>query len=215
MKISDVTVRRFNAGVAVPDLSVGRETLVVEVRTDEGPSGLGFIYSNVAAHGTAGDLLARYIRGNLRNLLLGKNPLHTESLWRLMYQSTWRQVRGRFGLMCLSGIDLAVPQGQNLAICGANGAGKSSLLRLMYRHHAPTRGAVRLQGFGSPRNTTKERQMVKIRLKRLGATKHAKYRIVVSAQRNVSEVRVQNEQGQADNGEVAQRIYKLLAERYG
>lgn len=40
----------------------------------------------------------------------------------------------------------------------------------------------------------------------------AKYRIVISAQRSVSEVRVQNEQGQADNGEVAQRIYKLLAD---
>ena len=108
MKISEVTVRRFNAGVAVPDLSVGRETLVVEIRTDEGHSGLGFIYSNVAAHGTAGDMLARYIRVNLRNLLLGQNPLHTESIWRLMYQSTWRQVRGRFGLMCLSGVDLAL-----------------------------------------------------------------------------------------------------------
>ena len=40
----------------------------------------------------------------------------------------------------------------------------------------------------------------------------SKYRIVVSAQRNASEVRVQNEQGQADNSEVAQRIYKLLAD---
>lgn len=40
----------------------------------------------------------------------------------------------------------------------------------------------------------------------------AKYRIVVNAQRNTSEVRVQNEQGQADNSEVAQRIYKLLAD---
>lgn len=46
----------------------------------------------------------------------------------------------------LSDITLAVPQGQIVAICGANGAGKSSLLRLIYRHHAPRRGTVRLLG---------------------------------------------------------------------
>ena len=44
MKISEVTVRRYDAGVAVPDLSTGRETLIVEIRTDEGHSGLGFVY---------------------------------------------------------------------------------------------------------------------------------------------------------------------------
>ncbi|MCA3447539.1 MAG: ABC transporter ATP-binding protein [Rhodobacter sp.] len=46
----------------------------------------------------------------------------------------------------LSDISFAVPQGQIMAICGANGAGKSSLLRLIYRHQAPRRGSVRLLG---------------------------------------------------------------------
>jgi iron complex transport system ATP-binding protein len=46
----------------------------------------------------------------------------------------------------LSDISFAVPQGQIMAICGANGAGKSSLLRLIYRHQAPRRGTVRLMG---------------------------------------------------------------------
>ena len=46
----------------------------------------------------------------------------------------------------LSDISFAVPQGQVMAICGANGAGKSSLLRLIYRHQAPRRGTVRLMG---------------------------------------------------------------------
>jgi iron complex transport system ATP-binding protein len=46
----------------------------------------------------------------------------------------------------LSDISFAVPQGQIMAICGANGAGKSSLLRLIYRHHAPRSGTVRLMG---------------------------------------------------------------------
>lgn len=46
----------------------------------------------------------------------------------------------------LSDLSFAVPQGQIMAICGANGAGKSSLLRLIYRHQAPLRGTVRLLG---------------------------------------------------------------------
>ncbi len=46
----------------------------------------------------------------------------------------------------LSDISFAVPPGQIMAICGANGAGKSSLLRLIYRHQAPRRGTVRLMG---------------------------------------------------------------------
>ncbi|MEY4363055.1 MAG: hypothetical protein RLZZ24_407 [Pseudomonadota bacterium] len=40
----------------------------------------------------------------------------------------------------------------------------------------------------------------------------AKYRIVVSAQRNVCEVRVQNEAGELENSEVTKRIYKLLTD---
>jgi iron complex transport system ATP-binding protein len=39
-----------------------------------------------------------------------------------------------------------VPQGQIVAICGANGAGKSSLLRLLYRHQVPRCGTVKLMG---------------------------------------------------------------------
>ncbi len=46
----------------------------------------------------------------------------------------------------LSDISFAVPEGQIMAVCGANGAGKSSLLRLIYRHQAPRRGTVRLMG---------------------------------------------------------------------
>ncbi len=46
----------------------------------------------------------------------------------------------------LTDISFAVPQGQIMAICGANGAGKSSLLRLIYRHQAPRKGSVRLMG---------------------------------------------------------------------
>lgn len=46
----------------------------------------------------------------------------------------------------LSNLTFAVPEGQIMAVCGANGAGKSSLLRLIYRHQAPRSGIVRLMG---------------------------------------------------------------------
>ncbi|RJE79663.1 ABC transporter ATP-binding protein [Paracoccus sp. JM45] len=46
----------------------------------------------------------------------------------------------------LSDISFRVPQGQIMAICGANGAGKTSLLRLIYRHHKPRLGSVRVMG---------------------------------------------------------------------
>jgi iron complex transport system ATP-binding protein len=46
----------------------------------------------------------------------------------------------------LTDITFSVPHGQIMAICGANGAGKSSLLRLLYRHQAPRRGTIRLMG---------------------------------------------------------------------
>ena len=46
----------------------------------------------------------------------------------------------------LHDLAFSVAKGEVLAICGANGAGKSSLLRLLYRHQAPRRGSVRLMG---------------------------------------------------------------------
>jgi iron complex transport system ATP-binding protein len=46
----------------------------------------------------------------------------------------------------LHDLSFVVAEGEVLAICGANGAGKSSLLRLLYRHQAPRRGTVRLMG---------------------------------------------------------------------
>jgi iron complex transport system ATP-binding protein len=46
----------------------------------------------------------------------------------------------------LHDISFALAEGEVLAICGANGAGKSSLLRLLYRHQAPLSGTVILEG---------------------------------------------------------------------
>jgi iron complex transport system ATP-binding protein len=50
------------------------------------------------------------------------------------------------GPAILQDISFVLAEGEVLAVCGANGAGKSSLLRLLYRHQAPDRGSVLLQG---------------------------------------------------------------------
>ncbi|MDZ4085164.1 MAG: ABC transporter ATP-binding protein [Tabrizicola sp.] len=46
----------------------------------------------------------------------------------------------------LHDISFSLADGEVLAICGANGAGKSSLLRLLYRHQAPLSGSVIVEG---------------------------------------------------------------------
>jgi len=46
----------------------------------------------------------------------------------------------------LVGVDLAVPAGAALGLLGANGAGKTTALRLLLGFARPTRGAVRLRG---------------------------------------------------------------------
>ena len=46
----------------------------------------------------------------------------------------------------LSGISFSVPQGQVMAICGVEDAGKSALLQLILRQQAPRQGTVRLMG---------------------------------------------------------------------
>ncbi|HEU0336231.1 MAG TPA: ABC transporter ATP-binding protein [Gaiellaceae bacterium] len=50
------------------------------------------------------------------------------------------------GSEVLRGIDLTVPAGQIVAVCGATGAGKTSLLNLLPRFYDPTAGAVLLGG---------------------------------------------------------------------
>jgi simple sugar transport system ATP-binding protein len=56
-----------------------------------------------------------------------------------------RNIRQRFGAVeALCGIDLEVRAGEVLAICGGNGAGKSSLIRVMAGAETPSAGEIRL-----------------------------------------------------------------------
>lgn len=46
----------------------------------------------------------------------------------------------------LAGLDLTIPVGRSLAIVGANGAGKTSLVKLLCRMYEPTGGAITVDG---------------------------------------------------------------------
>jgi lipopolysaccharide transport system ATP-binding protein len=76
-------------------------------------------------------------------------------------QSWWARIRGKedpnvrigtdqrlFGktFMALNGIDLTVYKGEALGIIGGNGAGKSTMLKLLSRVTAPTEGTIDLYG---------------------------------------------------------------------
>jgi ABC-type sugar transport system ATPase subunit len=61
----------------------------------------------------------------------------------------------RYGAVeALRGVDLHVDAGEVLAICGDNGAGKSSLIRVVSGAHGPDEGTIEIEGraiaFGSP-----------------------------------------------------------------
>ena len=76
-------------------------------------------------------------------------------------KSWWARVRGREDpntkigqeqrlvgqtFMALNGIDLTIYQGEALGIIGANGAGKSTMLKLLSRITAPTEGEIDIYG---------------------------------------------------------------------
>lgn len=53
---------------------------------------------------------------------------------------------GYGGREVLSGLDLALPQGEVLCLVGHNGAGKSTLMKLLFGLHTPSSGEIRLRG---------------------------------------------------------------------
>jgi lipoprotein-releasing system ATP-binding protein len=59
---------------------------------------------------------------------------------------TKRFTEGRLDVTVLQGVDLAVHAGETLAIVGASGSGKSTMLHLLGGLDAPTQGSVQLKG---------------------------------------------------------------------
>ncbi|GAB3062648.1 mandelate racemase/muconate lactonizing enzyme family protein [Virgibacillus ainsalahensis] len=109
MKITDLIVRRF-AQLKGSDMAHadGHEIIVVNVETDEGITGTSFIGTPIFSHGEVGDVVATLIRRNLRNIVLGENPLHIERLWERMYDAPWRLGMRGMILDCIAAVDFAL-----------------------------------------------------------------------------------------------------------
>lgn len=86
----------------------GQEVIVVNVHTDQGVTGTGFFTTPVFDHGPIGDLCVRLIKRNLKQLIMGENPLHTERIWQRLVEGPWRTARGGLVLSCISAIDFAL-----------------------------------------------------------------------------------------------------------
>ncbi len=66
----------------------------------------------------------------------------------------------------LSGVDVAVPDGEFLAVMGPSGSGKSTLLHLLSGMDRPTSGSVRLEG--QDLGSLGEKKLAALRLQRVG-----------------------------------------------
>jgi L-alanine-DL-glutamate epimerase-like enolase superfamily enzyme len=106
MKITDVVVKRY--GHKGENGRIGSEVQTVELQTDDGVGGLGFVTANNNRLSPTADIVAGVLRNNLRNIVLGQDPLLTETLWERMYETVVgrRGARG-FLLHCIAAIDFA------------------------------------------------------------------------------------------------------------
>ena len=64
------------------------------------------------------------------------------------------------GTYALKGIDLNIPRGEFLLICGPNGSGKTTLLRIMGGLLKPTEGSIQIGGLNPTNDSRKVRQIV-------------------------------------------------------
>jgi ATP-binding cassette subfamily B multidrug efflux pump len=64
----------------------------------------------------------------------------------LVFDDVWFEYPSRPGVFALAGVSLVVPAGSTLAVVGATGSGKSTLVQLLPRLFDPTRGRVLLDG---------------------------------------------------------------------
>ena len=66
------------------------------------------------------------------------------------------------GTRALKGIDLTIPEGEFLLICGPNGSGKTTLIRLICGLLKPTAGSVLINGLDSQHASQEVRRLVGI-----------------------------------------------------
>jgi L-rhamnonate dehydratase len=109
VKITDLTVTRYAQSRSTDGGPSGPEIQIVEVQTDEGITGTGFLTASNAEVSPTSELLAGLLRGNLRNIVLGLDPLLNDKVWRAMYTriAPRQGARGLF-LHTIAAVDFAL-----------------------------------------------------------------------------------------------------------
>jgi L-alanine-DL-glutamate epimerase-like enolase superfamily enzyme len=108
MRITDLAVTRYAQSKAADGSPASAEIQIVDVVTDEGVSGRGFLTASNSTTSPNADLYATLLRRNLRNIILRQDPVLTDQLWHRMYD----QITGRRGargliLNAIAAIDFA------------------------------------------------------------------------------------------------------------
>jgi len=116
--------------------------------------------------------------------------------------------QGGRAVQALRGVDLAVPQGEFLAIMGASGSGKSTLLHLCAALDRFDAGSIEVAG--QRLETMSESQLTLFRRRRIGIV-FQQFNLIptLSAFENIA-LPLQLDGGDARTGEAAARIRKLL-----
>ena len=109
MRIVDLTVNRYADHRQVADLATGREVVVVSITTDDGPTGMGYSNAAVSHRGSTGEMVEMLLRHQLRDVVVGQNPLLNELVWQRMYNAVAARI-GRRGMVmgCIAAIDFAL-----------------------------------------------------------------------------------------------------------
>jgi L-alanine-DL-glutamate epimerase-like enolase superfamily enzyme len=109
LKITDLTVTRYAQSRSPEGAPAGPEIQIVEVMTDEGVSGTGFLTASNAKVSPSSEMLAGALRLNLRNIVLGQDPMLTDKVWRAMYgQFAGRQGARGIYLHAIAAVDFAL-----------------------------------------------------------------------------------------------------------
>jgi L-alanine-DL-glutamate epimerase-like enolase superfamily enzyme len=113
--ISELKITKIECLVLlVPDYdsqacSSAQDDIVVRIHTDEGIIGVGETDTNPWATKAYIESPGTHIMAlNLRDLLIGQDPLQTEALWDRMYASTAMPGRRGLGICAIGALDLAL-----------------------------------------------------------------------------------------------------------
>ena len=86
----------------------GRDVILIEVLTDEGITGIGFVTGMGAGFQSEAPVIQYCIEKTVKPMVLGKDPLAREQLWSFVFKNSTRFGRKGAVVRALSGVDIAL-----------------------------------------------------------------------------------------------------------